>query len=112
MICMSRATWLSLRGRRFWLRETPTRGEVEIDSRRVGEGSLFVAFAGESRRNSYIDAALMREPRWYAQSVEPAQATLEHARRVDATLLRGMIAKNFFSAWPEPGDAPSGLDGK
>ena len=90
MICMSARNVVESTGATLLVEgKRPLAGEVEIDSRRVGEGSLFVAFAGEKvDGNSYIDAALDAGAAVVCASAEPAQATLEHARRVDATLLR------------------------
>ena len=90
MICMSARDVVESTGAMLLVEgKRPLAGEVEIDSRRVGEGSLFVAFAGEKvDGNSYIDAALDAGAAVVCASAEPAQAILEHARRVDATLLR------------------------
>ena len=90
MICMSARDVVESTGATLLVEgKRPLAGEVEIDSRRVGEGSLFVAFAGEKvDGNSYIDAALDAGAAVVCASAEPAQAILEHARRVDATLLR------------------------
>lgn len=67
----------------------PVDGSVEIDSRKVGPGSLFVAFAGEKTDgNAYAAAAIDAGASAVVLSAEPSEEALAAARAADATILR------------------------
>ena len=56
-------------------------GEVTIDSRTVGEGSVFVAFAGERvDGNAYVRSAIEAGAALVVASAEVSEADLEAAR--------------------------------
>lgn len=63
--------------------------EVVVDSRKVGEGSLFVAFVGEKvDGNAYLSSALEAGAAAVVATAEPEAATLELARQRSASVLR------------------------
>lgn len=62
---------------------------VQIDSRKAGEGTLFVAFPGEKvDGNSYAAAALRGGATAVAMTREPDQAVLDAAGQAGAAVLR------------------------
>lgn len=62
---------------------------VEIDSRKVYEGCLFVAFTGErSDGNDYVASALEKGAGAVAMTRDPDAAVIEAAERVGAAVLR------------------------
>ncbi len=69
--------------------DSPVEGEVVIDSRKAGPGSLFVAFAGERvDGNAYVRPAIEAGAAAVALSAEPAPEDLELARERGCTVVR------------------------
>ncbi len=64
MICMSARDVVESTGATLLVEgKRPLAGEMEIDSRRVGEGSLFVAFAGENRSPPHRQVGVFPQPK-------------------------------------------------
>lgn len=64
-------------------------GEVVVDSRRVGEGGLFVAFAGERvDGNAFLEGAVRAGAAAVVASAEPSAEALEAARERGCAVLR------------------------
>ena len=64
-------------------------GEVVIDSRAVGEGGVFVAFAGERvDGNAYLAGAARSGAAAVVASAEPAPEAVSAAREAGCALLR------------------------
>ena len=64
-------------------------GEVVVDSRRVGEGGLFVAFAGERvDGNAFLEGAARAGAAAVVASAEPSAEALEAARERGCAVLR------------------------
>ena len=64
-------------------------GEIVVDSRKVDEGGLFVAFAGEKvDGNAYLEKAVRAGAAAVVASAEPPAAALAAARELDCAVLR------------------------
>ncbi|WP_321973435.1 UDP-N-acetylmuramoyl-tripeptide--D-alanyl-D-alanine ligase [Paratractidigestivibacter sp.] len=64
-------------------------GDVVIDSRQVGEGSVFVAFAGEKvDGNAYLASSAAAGAACVVASAEPADVVVEACREVGCSLIR------------------------